>query len=354
MTAESAARMDLIGEQGGERRMKAAVIHEPGRVSVETVDDPTPGPREVVVEVAACGICGTDLHIAEGEFAPSLPVVPGHEFAGRVAAVGSAVTEVSEGALVAVDPSLHCQECHFCRQGRGNLCDNWGGIGISQSGGAAEFTVAPVANCAVLPDHVNLADAALIEPLSCVVRGLDVITPRAADHYLLYGAGTMGLLNLQLILRQGAASVSIVDTNPDRLTAATALGATAVATNADELDRPVGWELVVDCTGVVAAIEDGFTRVRKGGTFLQFGVSAEKAMARFSPYRIYNEEIRVLGSMAVLHSYERAAQLFSIGAVDAGSIITHRLPLAEYPAALEAFRGGTGLKTQVLPGAAVG
>ncbi|MGW8330695.1 alcohol dehydrogenase catalytic domain-containing protein, partial [Streptomyces sp. NPDC055897] len=98
--------------------MKAAVISSPGVVSVETVDDPVPGPREVVIQVAACGLCGTDLHILQGEFAPSLPVVPGHEFAGEVVAVGTEVHGLSSGDRVAVDPSLYCNECHYCRIGR--------------------------------------------------------------------------------------------------------------------------------------------------------------------------------------------------------------------------------------------
>src|SRR6185436_357685 len=109
--------------------MRAVVIPEPGLVDVTMLDDPTPGPREVVVEVAACGICGTDLHILEGEFAPSLPIVPGHEFAGEVVALGADVTELAVGDQVAVDPSLYCHECHYCRRGRGNLCERCGAIG---------------------------------------------------------------------------------------------------------------------------------------------------------------------------------------------------------------------------------
>ena len=131
--------------------MRAAVIKESHEVSIVSVADPAPGPREVVVDVAACGICGTDLHILEGEFAPSLPIIPGHEFAGVVVATGTDVTELAEGQRVAVDPSLYCSECHYCRLGRGNLCERWNAIGVSMPGGAAEFAVAPVANCRNVP-----------------------------------------------------------------------------------------------------------------------------------------------------------------------------------------------------------
>jgi 2-desacetyl-2-hydroxyethyl bacteriochlorophyllide A dehydrogenase len=220
---------------------------------------------------------------------------------------------------------------------------------VTVAGGAAEYAAVPVANCFRLPDGVRLEDAALIEPLACAVRGYDVLPRRLGEHYLIYGAGTMGLMLLQLARRAGAASVSVVDTNAARLDTAKVLGASAAATSADDLERGVGWEVVVDCTGVVAAIEDGLGRVRKGGTFLQFGVSEPNAEARFAPYRIYNEEISIIGSMAVLHSFERAGELFSLGALDAETMITHRLPLEQYPAALEAFRDGQGLKTQVLP-----
>jgi 2-desacetyl-2-hydroxyethyl bacteriochlorophyllide A dehydrogenase len=333
--------------------VKAAVITAPGQVEVTTVPDPAPGPREVVVAVAGCGICGTDLHILDGEFAPTLPVVPGHEFAGEIVAVGravdEAVDEVSVGDRVAVDPSLHCGECYYCRRGRGNLCERWAAIGVTTAGGAAEFAVAPVANCFRLPEGVETADAALIEPLSCAVRGFDVLQPQMADHFLIYGAGTMGLMMMELAKRAGAASVSMVDLNPSRLETARLLGCTAAVTSADDLDRPRGWDVVIDCTGVVAAIEDGLRRVARGGTFQQFGVSAEKAVARFEPYKVYNQEIRIVGSMAVLHSFERAGELFAAGTLRPEVMISDRFPLDDYPKALEQFKAGVGRKIQVQP-----
>lgn len=329
--------------------MRAAVITAPGEVEVTTVPDPTPGPREVVVSVTGCGICGTDLHILEGEFAPTLPVVPGHEFAGDVVAVGRDVTEVSVGDRVAVDPSLHCGECYYCRRGRGNLCERWAAIGVTTSGGAADFAVAPVANCFLLPDGLDTADAALIEPLSCAVRGFDVLQPSMGDHYLIYGAGTMGLMMMELAKRAGAASVSMVDLNAARLETARLLGCSATVASADELDRPRGWDVVIDCTGVVAAIEDGLARVGRGGTFQQFGVSAEAAEARFSPYRVYNQEIRIVGSMAVLHSFERAGELLAAGFLRPDVMISDRFDLEQYPEALDQFKAGVGRKIQVQP-----
>jgi 2-desacetyl-2-hydroxyethyl bacteriochlorophyllide A dehydrogenase len=329
--------------------MRAAVIKAVGEIDIETMADPTPGPGEVVVQVAACGLCGTDLHILQGEFAPTLPIVPGHEFSGTVVACGPDARDIQEGDRVGVDPSLYCHECHYCRLGRNNLCLRWGAIGVTVPGGAAEYCAVPAANCVVLPEAVHTADATLIEPLSCAVRGYDVLRSQLGSHVLIYGAGTMGLMMLRLAQRTGAVSIEVVDINQDRLALAEQQGATATATSADELERPFGWELVIDATGNVKAIQDGLGRVGPGGTFLQFGVADYAARATIDPYRIYNKEITITGSMAVLHSYERAAELFANGVIDPAVFITDRFALDDYAAALEAFRGGAGLKTQVLP-----
>lgn len=331
--------------------MRAAVIADIGRVSVETVPDPTPGPRDVVVKVAACGICGTDLHILRGEFAPTLPVIPGHEFAGEIVEVGRDVTEVSVGDHVAVDPSLPCGECHYCRRARENLCERWAAIGVTASGGAAEYALAPVKNCYPLPDESSVADAALIEPLSCAVHGFDVLPRNLADHYLIYGAGTMGLINLELAKRAGAGSVCMVDLNPQRLATARLIGCDAAVTSPDELvdSYPRRWDVVIDCTGVEAAIRDGLTRVGKGGTFLQFGVADYDARATIEPYRIYNQEITIAGSMAVLQSFERARDLFLGGILQPEILISDRMPLTKYAEALDQFSAGVGRKIQVVP-----
>ena len=329
--------------------MKAAVIESVGKAVVMEVPDPTPGPRDVVVEVAACGLCGTDLHILQGEFAPTLPIVPGHEFAGTVVGVGAQVTELSLGDRVAVDPSLYCHECRYCRTGHNNLCERWAAIGVTTAGGAAQYAVAPVANCVRLPEHIRTQDAALVEPLSCAVRGYDVLQTRLGAHVLIYGSGTMGLMMLELAKRTGAASVDVVDINAQRLSTAQLLGVSGSATNADELDRPQGWDVVVDATGNAAAIQDGLDRVAKAGTFLQFGVADYATRVTIDPYRIYNQEITITGSMAVLHSFERAAELFAAGVLNPEVFISDRLPLESYPQALEQFASGVGRKIVVVP-----
>jgi 2-desacetyl-2-hydroxyethyl bacteriochlorophyllide A dehydrogenase len=329
--------------------VKAAVVVTPGTIDIRDVPDPTPGPADVVVKPAAVGICGTDLHIMDGEFAPAFPIVPGHEFAGEIVAVGSAVTGYAVGDQVAVDPSLYCGHCYYCKRARGNQCENWGAIGVTTAGGAAEYVAAPMANLFSLPAHLAAKDAALIEPLSCAVRGFDVLPRRMADHYLIYGSGTMGLMMLELAKHAGAASVSVVDLNPERLATARQLGCSAATTNADELDMPRGWDIVIDCTGAEPAIRDGLSRVGRGGTFLQFGVASYDARVTIEPYEIYRREITITGSMAVLHSFDRAGELLAAGVLNPEIFVSHRFPLPAYAEALGQFRAGIGRKIMIEP-----
>lgn len=331
--------------------MRAIVFAGPGAFALQEVPDPVPGPREVLVRVEAVGLCGTDIHVLDGEFGPTrYPIIPGHETSGVVEAVGDRVSEVAAGDRVSVDPTLTCGECRFCAVGRSNLCEQWNGAGVARTDGStAELMVAPVRNVHRLPDGVDLALAALIEPLSCAIHGYDLLPRRMGEHYLVYGAGTMGLMMAQLAPRAGAASVTVVDRNPGRLELAREVGVEQVVLSADDAEHRGGWDVVIDCTGVVAAIEDGLTRVRRGGTFQQFGVAPSDATARFSPFGIYNDEISVVGSMAVLASYARAVEMFAAGVLHAEQMVSHAYALEDYGEALATFRAGSGRKLQIRP-----
>ncbi len=331
--------------------MRAVVFAEPGRWSLEDVPEPDVGPRDVLVRVEAVGLCGTDLHVLDGEFAPTVfPIIPGHETSGVVEAVGDQITEFVPGDRVSVDPTLTCGSCAFCAVGRANLCENWNGSGVGRTNGStAELQVAPVRNVHHLAGGVDLALSALIEPLSCAIRGFDLLPRRMGEHYLIYGAGTMGLMMAQLAPRAGAASVTVIDRNPARLDVAKEVGVSELALSADEVSRRGGWDVVIDCTGVVAAIEDGLGRVRRGGTFQQFGVAAADARASFSPFRVYNDELTITGSMAVLNSYGRAVEMFTAGALNAEAMVSHAFCLDDYGEALEMFRSGSGRKLQIRP-----
>lgn len=159
--------------------MRAVVIETPEKFAVQNVPDPTPGPGEVVVRVDAVGICGTDVHIADGEFPPTpYPIVPGHEFAGSVVALGTDIDGVRIGDTVAVDPSLFYGAYLYCAVGRGNLCERWGAIGDTVDGAMAEYVAVPTANCYRLPETLSTTHGALVEPLSCAVHAFDVLPHR--------------------------------------------------------------------------------------------------------------------------------------------------------------------------------
>jgi len=334
--------------------VKAVVIEEPNQVGLKQVPDPTPSAGEVVIQVDGCGICGTDIHMIRGEFEPTrYPIIPGHEFCGEVVAAGSAVSNLKTGDFVAVDPSLFDGTCKQCRAGRFNLCENWDGIGVGRTNGAcAQFVAVPAVNAFQLPGGIPRHWGTLVEPLSCAVHGLDLVGEGIGAGYLIYGAGTMGLMLAQLAKGAGASHVEMVEKNPKRHDLAKRLAADRIAVSADELDRPQGWEVVIDATGVVPAIEDGLRRVARGGTFLVFGVANAEATATFSPFRVYNDEIKIIGSMAVLHSFERALAMLVKGAIDCEAMITNRFGLDDYSTAIDTFLKGTGLKVQVAPGGA--
>jgi 2-desacetyl-2-hydroxyethyl bacteriochlorophyllide A dehydrogenase len=305
---------------------------------------------ELLVQVGVCGICGTDIHIADGDFPPTpYPITPGHEFAGTIVARGSGVpADWQEGRRVAVDPSLFCGYCPACREGRGNLCANWGAIGDTVNGAFAEYVAVPFANAYLLPDHVDDQQGALIEPLACAVHGMRLIGPVLGQDVLIVGAGTMGLLLMQLILRSGAASVTVVDRKPARLDVAKSLGASVTADDVTAMDSR-RYAVAVDATGAPSAIEAAFTRLDRGGRLLVFGVAGAEASVSLSPFRIYNDEITVLGSMAVLDSFSEAADLMASGALSTTQLLGAPVGLGDFSSALERVRAGDGIKVQVAP-----
>ncbi|TSB32391.1 zinc-dependent alcohol dehydrogenase family protein [Streptomyces benahoarensis] len=335
--------------------MRALVVTEPGTldgIAVTEVPDPRPGAGEVLVRVASCGLCGTDMHLLDGELpAARYPLIPGHELTGEIVAWGEGVTAPAVGTRVAVDPNMPCGSCHYCRIGRGNLCADYRAVGVTRDGGFAELVTVPASCAYALPDGLSAAAAGLVEPLSCAVHGLNRLPRRPGEHYLIYGAGTMGLMMAALVRTAGAASVSVVDVNADRLAFAESFGVDAAVTDAGALRRAPGFEVVIDATGVVAAIEDGLGRVRRGGTFLQFGVADPARTASFSPYRVYHHEIDILGSMAVHHSFRPAIDVLAAG-LDLDPLVSDVLPLDDADEAVRRFRAGTCRKIHLAPGSA--
>jgi NADPH2:quinone reductase len=340
--------------------MRAVVIDAPGRIRVDNVPDPTPGPNEVLVRVGACGICGTDLHIIDGESPLArYPVIPGHEFAGEVVALGSDIAQsngngeanITVGSRVAIDPNLYCGHCDFCRTGHENLCLNYAALGVTTNGAIAQCVAVPMASAYLLPNSMSLREGALIEPVSCAVHGMHSLNPRSGDTFLIVGAGTMGLLLLQLALRGGASRVAMVDVNMQRLASAEELGATRTYNDIERAlkDESLGFNCVIDATGVPAVIENAFMAVKRGGKFMVFGVASNEARISLSPFRIYNDEITIVGSMAILFSFQAALDLISSGVINTHAMLTEALPLQDFSRALDMVRKGQGVKTQILP-----
>jgi 2-desacetyl-2-hydroxyethyl bacteriochlorophyllide A dehydrogenase len=330
--------------------MQAIVLDRPGSFRVAEVPDPAPAAGQIVVRVEACGVCGTDIHIMDGEFPPTpYPITPGHEFAGTITALSPDVTlGLAVGDRVAVDPSLLCGYCRRCRRGRDNLCENWAAIGDTTDGAFAEYVAVPAVNAYRLPPQLDGQQGAMVEPLACAVHGLRRLGSVFGDSVVLTGAGTMGLLLLQLLVHAGAGPVTVVDRVADRLEVARKLGATRTATDlgllADER-----FEVAVDATGVAPAIQGAAGLLDRGGRLLVFGVSAADASISASPFRIYNDEITITGSMAILRSFAPAVELLASGAVDVRPLLSDPLPLAEFGRALDRVRAGHGIKTHIRP-----
>jgi len=340
--------------------MRAVIIDAPGIIRVDNVPDPTPRPDEVLVRVGACGICGTDLHIIDGDSPLArYPIIPGHEFAGEVVAVGSDVAQrygkenITVGSRIAVEPNLYCGYCDSCRTGHENLCLNYAALGVTTNGAVAQYVAVPVANAYALPDNMSFREGALIEPVSCAVHGMHILNPRSGDTFLIVGAGTMGLLLLQLAVRGGASRVAMVDVNAQRLALAEQLGPTRTYSDIKQAlkDEPLGFNCVIDATGVAPVIENAFMAVKRGGKLLIFGVASNEARISLSPFRIYNDEITIIGSMAVLFSFQAALDLISSGVINTEAMLTKALPLQDFLEALDMVRYGKGVKTQILPNA---
>ncbi len=334
--------------------MKAAFYEAPHKVDVHEAPRPEPGKDEVVVRVEACGLCGTDQHIYRGGFLPHYPLIGGHEMAGEVAAIGEGVDNIAEGQRVAVDPGVFCGYCFFCQRAQGNHCLHWSSIGVTRNGGFAEYVLAPKANIYPIGD-MPYETAAFIEPISCVVYGLKRLQIPVGANALIYGAGTIGLLMLQLARHGGAGQVVSVDTKPEKLALARKLGATATVRAGDTADdelrqlSELGYDVVIDCTGVPAVVEHTFTHMRDEGKLLFFGVNPVEATIKVSPYDVYKKDLTILGSFALRYTFHQAIDLLENGSVDVKPLLSAQLPLERFPDALKLAGEGDALKVQIQP-----
>jgi D-arabinitol dehydrogenase (NADP+) len=335
--------------------VRAAYYEAPHQVAVRDAPEPQPGPTDVLIRVRACGICGTDLHIYDGDVGGPFPVIGGHELAGDVVALGPATLgDVRVGERVAVNPNLFCGSCFYCRRGQVNHCLRWSAIGVTRDGGFADYVVAPEAN--VYPvGGLDYDVAAFIEPISCVVYGLKRLRVPVGANVLIYGAGSIGLLMLQLTNHGGASSVAVVDLKQTKLDLARSLGAHEVVLAGPTADSalreiaPLGFDVVIDCTGIPAVVEHMFTHVRNEGKLLFFGVNPTEARVALSPYDVYRKDLEILGSFALRYTFHDALALIQNGAVDVAPLLSDRLPIERFPEALKLVASGDALKVQLEP-----
>jgi L-iditol 2-dehydrogenase len=339
--------------------MLAAVIENPHQLVVKEVPTPEPGPGEVLVQVHAAGVCGTDLHILEGEYWGSYPRIPGHEFSGAIAALGEAVTHLQMGDRVAVDPNLPCGLCHYCRRGRANLCTDNSAVGVTRDGGFAEFCAVPAELALPLPEGVSLLAGALAEPVSCCLHGIDRAGRQVGDTAVILGSGTIGLILLQLAARAGASRVAVVEPLTAKRELALSLGAAAaldpgalgedlIPTIREALAGTV--DLVIEAAGRADTARQAVQAVSPGGTVLFFGVCPPEAEITVKPHDIFFHELTLVGSYINPFTCTRALDLLAGGAVEVERLVSHRLPLAETPEAFAAVAGGEAVKAVVMCG----
>lgn len=327
--------------------MSALMKLSPGKgtLLLTEVDRPTPGPQEVVVEVYGAGICGTDLHIMDGEWPTNPPVVLGHEVAGIVRQLGQGVDEYWRDTPVAVESFFAtCEMCPACRSGHRNLCPNRVSIGSHVNGGFASELLIPVRNLHRLPEGMDLHHAALLEPLGSVANCLldpPIISP--GDTVLVTGPGTMGILAAQLAQSAGA-QVTVVGTHRDRarLIVAESMGLdTAIA---DTLSSDLtSVDVAIECSGHPAGASLCLNALRRRGAYVQVGVFGKPVSLPID--EVLLKELTITSGLAApTPAWQRALSLVTSGKIKLAPLVTEVAPLRDWDRIFKATREGTGLK----------
>ncbi len=318
--------------------MKAAVYFGRHDLRVVDVDERSVGDNQVKVSIKFCGVCGTDIHIYEGDGGSSAvvpPLIIGHEFSGVVSGVGKNVKSVKVGDRVSVDPNDMCGECYFCRNAQAHFCKNSIGIGTTYPGGFAEYVIVREKQVFRIPDSLPFETAALVETVSCCLHGIDLCNIKTGQTTLIIGAGPIGLLMLQLAKMSGAGKIIVSEIVPEKRELALRYGANTVI---DPANEDVGAVLnansenigcVIECAGTVRTIEQAIKYAGKGATVMMFGLVAPEATATIKPYEIFQKEITLTSSFINPYTFDRAIEVLALGKVQTDGIITDIIPLAE-------------------------
>jgi L-iditol 2-dehydrogenase len=354
-------------------RMKALVLAEYRRLGVEEVGAPVCGPRDVLVQVAACGICGSDVHGYDGSSGRRIPpIVMGHEAAGTVVGVGAEVTAVAVGDRVTFDSTIYCARCEFCLRGEVNLCEDRQVVGVScgeyrRAGAFAEYIAVPEYVVYRLPEGLSFADAAMLEAVVVALHAVKLAEVRGGETALVIGAGMIGLLVLQAARVAGCERVWVADVDATRLKMAADLGADGTLNGAElkgaeqdvrgEVARMTGGrgvDVVFEAVGRQETVADAIECVRKGGTVTLVGNIA--AQVTIPLQRVVTRQIRLQGSCASAGEYPEAMELVASGRIRVAPMISAVAPLGDGPEWFERlYAREPGLMKVVLdPRASVG
>jgi D-arabinitol dehydrogenase (NADP+) len=327
--------------------MRAVLYDAPRSFAVTDIPLPVAGPGEVRIRVEQVGVCGTDLHIHNGDFNAVFPLIPGHEVVGVVDTLGDGVDRFTVGEQVSVNPNISCGECDYCLSGRLILCSNAKGLGSNYPGFFAEYVTVP-ATLVFSVDGLPLDTAVFTEPAACAMHGLETLDVRPGSRALVFGAGPTGLLLAQLIASGGASSVTVAAPTQFKLDRAAALGVgqTVLLQRGDAHGNQTkvldasggdGYDIVVEATGSTEIGDICVPLTRNGGTVLIYGVTRGDEVVTFHPFDVFRREITIKGSFAEMTSFGAAIAALRAGKARTDGIITHRFALDQYGKALDAL-----------------
>lgn len=331
--------------------MQTVVIEKPKSFQIKELPYPKPGEGEVTLDVRACCVCGTDIHLLDGEFKGSVyPLIPGHEFSGVVREVGAKVTHVKPGDRVAVEPFISCGYCYFCKTGKNNQCLNGMVIGHTASkevkldGGFSENVVVPVRNLVPLSDHVSFEAGSFIANLGTIVYAIRRTQLQPGMKVLVFGTGANGLMLAELSKKTGASMVVVTGRTKSRLEVATRMGidATIVADDSQEQElreiAPMGFDVVFETTGSAQIVERTFKFVKKGGKVVLYGIVPPEHHSLINPFDICRKDLEIIGSFSSVNACTIAHELLSNGVIQVEHLISHRFTLHDWGKAIETAR----------------
>ena len=316
--------------------MKAVRLESIGSLVMRSVEKPVARSGELLVRVAAAGICGSDRHMYKGEYPTAIPVTMGHEFCGIVEEVGENVTRFTGGELVTVDPNISCGICPGCAQGRPNLCESLTAIGVTRDGGFAEYAAVPHQQAFILPADLNPVHGAFCEPLACCIHAIDKAQIRPGDGVAILGGGVIGLLMVQLARLAGAAQVILITRQQSRRQIAQRLGATHAfdPTSSDTVAsvREVtkgGADVVIECAGVAETLQSGLRMARRGGTFVLFGVTPAGVEVPVLPFDLLVNEVDIRPAYLNPFTHSRAATMVASKTLELDALVTKTIGLEQ-------------------------